>query len=351
MLKKLTSELQKSDMDFWVDWEGIPPTVDWWREIEKGIEEADAFIFLISPDSSASKVCAQEIDCAVKNSKRIIPIVVRDVRGDEAPKQLSHLNWIFFREQDDFDAAIQKLLTAIHTDYEWVQNHRRLQVKALEWERNHKESGFLLRGKDLLDAETNLAVNTSKEPHPTDLQREYVFQSRKSTDRQRRLLTSISIVGVIALALLAVFGFVQARNATQAQNKAEQETRRATAGKLALESKSALEEYPQRALLLALEAARVNQAAGEPASPEAEEALRSAVERVPGIRLDDFEKSVYVTRFTEENGIWLTAVGGELHAPTLRIWNVKKAANDPAYQPTTIVLGGFSKKGSELWGG
>ena len=27
--KRLTAELQKSGLDFWIDWEGIPPTVDW----------------------------------------------------------------------------------------------------------------------------------------------------------------------------------------------------------------------------------------------------------------------------------------------------------------------------------
>src|ERR1700752_1902656 len=76
--KHLTAELQKSELDFWIDWEGIPPTVDWWKEIEKGIEEADVFLFLISSDSSASKVCGKEIDCAVKNDKRVIPQVVSD---------------------------------------------------------------------------------------------------------------------------------------------------------------------------------------------------------------------------------------------------------------------------------
>ncbi len=108
--KKLTSELQKSELDFWVDWDGIPPTVDWWREIEKGVEEADTFIFLISPDSVASKVCGLEIDCAVKNCKRIIPLVVRDVKEGETPKQLGHLNWIFFRESDDFQRRHSKVV-------------------------------------------------------------------------------------------------------------------------------------------------------------------------------------------------------------------------------------------------
>ena len=48
--RRLTMELKKSELDFWIDWEGIPPTVDWWKEIEKGIEEADIFLFLISPE-------------------------------------------------------------------------------------------------------------------------------------------------------------------------------------------------------------------------------------------------------------------------------------------------------------
>ena len=36
--RKLTESLAGQDLDFWIDWEGIPPSVDWWKEIEKGIE-------------------------------------------------------------------------------------------------------------------------------------------------------------------------------------------------------------------------------------------------------------------------------------------------------------------------
>ena len=145
--RKLTDAFKGQDLDYWIDWEGIPPTVDWWKEIEKGIEEADAFLFLISPDSIKSKVCKQEIDHAVKNAKRLIPVVVRDTTAQEASSELSHLNWIFLRESDDFNLALGKLVTAIKTDYEWVQVHRQLQVKALEWERSGRESSFLLTGK------------------------------------------------------------------------------------------------------------------------------------------------------------------------------------------------------------
>jgi hypothetical protein len=176
----------------------------------------------------------------VKNAKRIIPLVVRDIKGDEAPKQLSHLNWIFFRESDDFDAAANKLITAIQTDYEWAATHRRLQVKALDWERNGKDNGFLLRGMDLQDAELDLATNTSKNPHPTDLQREYVFESRKASDRQRKTTTNIAIGGVVVLAVLAVVAVVMAVQARNAQAEALNRATISQALQLGLQSPSLL---------------------------------------------------------------------------------------------------------------
>ena len=110
--RRLAEAFKDQDLDVWIDWEGIAPTVDWWREIEKGIEEADIFLFLISPDSAKSKICTREIEHANKNSKRLIPVVVRDLAGDESPVGIGHLNWIFFRESDDFNKSLEQLITA-----------------------------------------------------------------------------------------------------------------------------------------------------------------------------------------------------------------------------------------------
>jgi WD40 repeat protein len=219
--RKLTEAFKSQDLDFWIDWEGIPPTVDWWREIEKGIEEAGVFVFLISPDSSNSKVCKREIEHAVKNGKRLIPLVIRDVSADQAPAELGALNWIFLRPTDDFGSSFDRLMTAIKTDYVWVQEHRQLQLKALEWERSQHDASFLLRGTELQTAETQLASNSSREPYPTDLQRDYVLKSRQATDKQRKTITSVAFAGVILLAALAVFGFIQAGLARDAQAIAE----------------------------------------------------------------------------------------------------------------------------------
>lgn len=339
--KKLTEELQKSDLDFWIDWEGIPPTVDWWKEIEKGIEETDIFLFLISPDSVESKICGQEIATAVKNGKRIIPIVVREIEWQDAPPQLGHLNYIFFSRDDDFDAAAKKLITAIQTDYEWAGTHRRLQVKALEWERNQKEKSFLLRGKDLQDAEFQLAANTSKEPHPTDLQREYVFNSRNAVDRQRRITTGISIVTTIALAALAVFGFYQA-------NVAKRESRISRSGELAAQAELLISKNLQgsTSLLLALEA--MHSISGLPYAEtlSAQQALYDAIPYVNGKPLTGYSGPISSLAFSPD-GRWLaTASKGD---NDLILWDMQDETSSPMKlaghtQPINKVL--FSPDGS-----
>src|SRR5687767_2916111 len=81
--RTLTDAFKGQDLNFWIDWKDIPLTVDWRKEIQKAIEEADIFLFLLSPDSAESAVCKEELDYAVKNGKRLIPIVVRDVQRDK----------------------------------------------------------------------------------------------------------------------------------------------------------------------------------------------------------------------------------------------------------------------------
>lgn len=204
--RRLTAELQKRDLDLWVDWEGIPPTVDWLKEIEKGVEEADTFLPIITNEWIASKNCLIELEYAVKNGKRLIPVVPYDIVWDDVPPDLAKLNFIFFTEKFDFNTQFEKLFTALETDYEWLKTHRRLQVKALEWERSNKENGYLLRGRDLEEAEREISVNANKDPHPTNIQREYVLVSRQGATRQRRI-TTIILTALVAV-MLGIIGLL-----------------------------------------------------------------------------------------------------------------------------------------------
>jgi hypothetical protein len=127
----LNEALEKSNRETWVDWGGIAKGTEWWKEIEKGIEEADTFVFVMSPDSVASKVCQDEINHAVKHNKRILPIVYRDAdklfdKDNPAHIAISQINWLFFRETDNVEQSFKELIDALNFDVAHIKGHTRL---------------------------------------------------------------------------------------------------------------------------------------------------------------------------------------------------------------------------------
>ena len=204
--QRLFEALNEEELDAWVDWEGIPPTSDWLAEIYGGIEEADTFVFVISPDSLASEVCGWELVHAVKHNKRLIPIVAREPGKTEIVQTLASHQWVLMRENDDFDKGVETVLEAITLDLSWVKAHTRILTRALEWVKFEKNASYLLRGSDLGDGENWLArAGESVSPKPTDLQTEYILASRKqATKIQRRTLFSVAAALVLSLGLAVV---------------------------------------------------------------------------------------------------------------------------------------------------
>jgi WD40 repeat protein len=204
-VRKLHEALIARERDIWVDWEDIPATADWWKEIAGAIEATDTFIFVISPDSARSEICRKEIEHALANNKRFVPILYRPV--DEADQSLVHPainthNWIFFREGQDFDRAFDSLIAALDTDLSHVRQHTRLLVRAKEWDSSGKNPSFLLQGDDLKQAENWLTVSVAKKPAPTPLHASYITASRDAAvRRQRGLLAGVSVALVVALGL------------------------------------------------------------------------------------------------------------------------------------------------------
>jgi formylglycine-generating enzyme required for sulfatase activity len=202
LARPIVAALAKDNLDIWIDWEDIPKGEEFYREIYQGIEEADAFLFLVSPDACQSEWCNREISHAVENGKRILPIVIRDTDPKDVHPEISKRNWIFCRDgQDDFSQAIEKTRETIHTDYGWLKYHTKLQVKALDWEK-HSDRGRLLRGKELIESEQRLAGVGDLEPQPTNLQQLYVTRSRELRKKIRSW-----IISSIAIALILVLGF------------------------------------------------------------------------------------------------------------------------------------------------
>lgn len=244
-VRKLNDSLDSSEVEAWVDWEGIPPSSDWMDEITRAIEGGDAFLFVISPDSLASEVCGDELELGIKYNKKLIPILHREPEsGTVMHEKLSSHNWVYLRNQDDYDAGIAKVLESINVDLDWVRQHTRLLQRAREWEDKNRNNSFLLQGADLEDAErwmTAAAAQEDREVFP--LQAEYIAASRTAaTKRQRTVLIFVSLALVVSIALGIVALFSRNEAVTQREAAIANEHARATQQAIAEEQKVIAEE-------------------------------------------------------------------------------------------------------------
>lgn len=286
-VQKLVKAFNDAGRDVWIDWEDIPPMADWRNEIHSGIDGADDFVFIISPDSVESEVCSEELTRAVQYNKRLVPLLYREVKDyKDVHSSLSSHNWIFFNDETQFEQSFTRLIEALDTDLEHTRAHTRLLTRALEWDKKGRNDSFKLRGQDLQDAERWIAQASSKVPRVTELQSEYVYASRQSAEQRKRLTIGMLMVGLVvslALSLIAVVQTLAAQSANHAAQAARlvSEQQEANARSLLLADRAQqryMEGQVELAIALALEANQL----GDP--PAQSQLILSELAYSPGVR-------------------------------------------------------------------
>ena len=269
-VRRLHEALRQRQRDTWVDWEGIYPTEEWMAKIRSAIDSAQAFVFVISSESVTSTVCREEIDHAVKQNKRIIPIVAKEVDAALVHPAVAKLNWLHVRASDDFDAQVDALIAAMDMDLEWLHSHTRLLVRAEEWQGRGRDGSLLLRGADLRNAERwLLSSDAAKERVPTPAQTQFIVTSRQAETRRRNVQRTIAVAALVVLSALSIYSWIQ-------KNTAEQQRNLAVSRLLAARAQSLGEEDNPTPLLLSALAMRYSH------SPEAQSSLaRLLIPTVP----------------------------------------------------------------------
>ncbi|PSN17700.1 type IV secretion protein Rhs, partial [filamentous cyanobacterium CCP5] len=185
--RQLNDALQVQQKLTWFDQESIPPGVDFQQAIADGIENSDYFLFVISPSSVQSPYCASEVEYAQTLNKRIVTVLHRPVDPTDLHPVLATVQWIDFnRYSGQFAANFQELIRTLDTDPVHLRAHTRLLVKAIEWHSRGRQDSLLLRGEDLEAAETWLGNGISKEPRPTELQVDYIRNSRIAEEAHQK---------------------------------------------------------------------------------------------------------------------------------------------------------------------
>jgi CHASE2 domain-containing sensor protein len=205
----LYQQLRDQGFSIWLDQSDIPLGVDFQNQIDDGIEKSDSFLYIIAPHSINSPYCAKEVNLALRRNKRIIPLLhveqisqktwqERNPNGSEEQWEqyksrglhssfpnmhpaIGKINWVYFREEiDDFEKSFAGLVELLNRDKDYVRQHTYLLSRSLEWERNQKQTRYLLVGEERLQAEQWLQAQfKDHQPpcEPTDLHCEFICES------------------------------------------------------------------------------------------------------------------------------------------------------------------------------
>jgi tetratricopeptide (TPR) repeat protein len=184
---------------------GFEPTIDrheisggedWKRRLGGLIREADTVVFVLSPASAQSSICAWEVDEAARLGKRILPVVCRPLAGTSPSPHLQSLNYVFFCADEEqpgtgFGTGLTNLVAALNTDLDWLREHTRLLQRATEWESARRPDNRLLSGADIEEAKAWVARQPRGAPQPTPLHLDFIRaseaaeQARVSAEGQR----------------------------------------------------------------------------------------------------------------------------------------------------------------------
>lgn len=211
----LRDELKQRGKSVWIDVDGIPPAGLWADDVNRGIEGADAYVFVISPDSVASRHCIEELEYADSLHKRIVPVNYHAVPENDVPPLIEKREFIPAR--GGFDTAneecVAQLVSAIDTDLGWVKQHTEWGDKAGGWERHKRDRSYLLSGAALHYAEEWRDGQSGKHPEPTELQLEFIRASRTASTSRLWIILGAVATGLVAAIGLAIFAFIQRAHA------------------------------------------------------------------------------------------------------------------------------------------
>jgi len=185
---ELVSGLEFAGANVAIDRHSIREGEDWKARLSGLIAAADTIVFVLSPDSARSTICAWEVAEATKLGKRILPILWRPLDGAPPPPRLTQINYVRFDEGRSFMSGLRALITALATDLDWLRDHTQLLARAIDWERGGRIDNRLMSGNDIVEAKALVANRPHNAPEITPLQLDYIRASEEAENARNDAL-------------------------------------------------------------------------------------------------------------------------------------------------------------------
>lgn len=245
LIEQIDAALTERGKQVWFDkkkepLEGIPPGSKWWDEIKHGIDDADNFLFVISPESVVSPYCNAEIAFALQQQKRIVTAFYLADKSEIATRQaidtaidaiggeqvlppvvsapvsnlrlLTRQNWLVlsevqyasFADGDGFERSLDELVNALDLDLAWVRTLSQLRQAAQIWDANGRHEDYrwgeirlkpIRKTIELKSLELEDLVRDFIEPEQRRLYRE-LCDEQTTHERRRDIGDRLSAIGI-----------------------------------------------------------------------------------------------------------------------------------------------------------
>jgi len=222
--ERLLAGLEDKGFEPFLDAKQIEPGEPWRERLSALIIQADAVVFLISPDSiQPTSTCDWELNETERLGKRLIPIVVRLTPDEDVPSILRRLNWVSMLDRTGWLSGLENLTRSLASDIAWVREHSRICELAARWAIGGGSAEHeLLRGKAIDTAELWVSSRPQQGPGTPSITEEqvaYIKESRQAeharAEREREQLARTrwlqkwfgrALAGVGTLVLLMLVG-------------------------------------------------------------------------------------------------------------------------------------------------
>src|SRR6516165_10548620 len=181
---QLVAALNACGFECFIDREGISGGEKWKQRIGNLISEADTVVFMLSPASARSEICAWEVEEAARLGKRILPVNCRPLEGASPPPRLRDLNYVFLYEDpkvkdSGFGTGLKTLVASLNTE---LREHTRYLQRATEWDSGGRPANRLLSGDDIAEAKDWAARRPKSAPEPTSLHLDFIRASEEEAE-------------------------------------------------------------------------------------------------------------------------------------------------------------------------
>jgi CHASE2 domain-containing sensor protein len=181
-------------------------------DAREALESADNVVVVLSPHLAQNTACCAQINDAQTLSKRLIGVSDAPLENQVDRDLPAQTPMVYFHNHGgDFSSNFGDLYRVLESDADYIDQHTRLLLRAMEWEKAGRDDSLLLRRKALEQANTWLELAANKTPIPNPQQLAYITASRQLPFRKvkGRTLGWAALATTLGVYVLRLLGTLQ----------------------------------------------------------------------------------------------------------------------------------------------